>query len=130
MRVLNGAPPAAGRAPSLAADLTTLQFVAAWATEQRAMRRGLVAREGVLSHPEVALVVRQVARLLGDRPLRAVTLGELARLSAVLEEAGMSPAAAFGARRALSVALRGAVSGAPGSPERRPISRLSARGFT
>ena len=130
MRVPNGAAPAAGRAPSPTTDLTTLEFVVAWAREQRAARGGLVPREGVLSLSEVAIVVRQVARLLGDRPLRAVTLGELACLPALLEEAGMKPAAALGARRALGGALRGAVSGAPGSPERRPISRLSARGFT
>ena len=93
---------------------STLRFIVDWAEERAGGRR---RRAGTtLTPPEVAAVTRQAARLLGGRPLRDVTFGDLARLPAMLEAEGMAPARARSACREIGHALRSAMDGwgAPG----------------
>jgi hypothetical protein len=59
--------------------------------------------------PEVAVVTCQVARVLGDRPLLAVTLGDLSRLPGVLAAAGLPPHAVRSAVHDLATALQAAL---------------------
>jgi len=98
---------------------STLQFLVAWAEERignggpRRRERGATA----LTPCQLAAVVRRTALLLGDRPLRQVTLGDLAQLPAMLREAGMAPVEARSACREIRGALRAALGG--GSPTRR-----------
>ena len=91
------------------AESSTLHFIVAWARERSGDRRHRAAT--ALTPPEVAVVVRQAACLLGDRPLQGVTLGDLARLPALLERGGMEPASARAACREIGRALRAAMGG-------------------
>ena len=106
MRAVNESPVTARPVPD--AELRTLEFLSAWAHAHRASAPSSArrAREDAPMPPEIAFVARHAASLLGDRPLRAVTLGELARLPRGLEEYGMSRRSAFVACRALGAALR------------------------
>ena len=93
-----------GSVPGGRSDNSTMHFLVAWA-EARAGERPAPA----LSLPEVAMVTRRVALLLGDRPLRGVTLGDLAGLPSLLIEGGMDPSVARSACRELGAALRAAI---------------------
>ena len=91
------------------AEPTAREFLNRWADEhasRRSPRRGV---RGGLTRTDVAAVTRHVAPLLGDRPLGGVTLGEIARLPALLEARGLPPEASRSACRALGSALRDAM---------------------
>lgn len=88
---------------------STLEFIVEWAEERtggRHLRAGTT-----LTPPEAAAVARRAACLLGDRALRDVTLGDLARLPILLEEEGMAPERARSACREIGCALRSAIGG-------------------
>lgn len=88
-------------------ELSTLEIIVAWAEARRSGRRRRACP--TLSPPEVSLVARQAALLVGERPVAAVTFGELARLPAMLEASGMAAARARAACRELGSALHAAV---------------------
>jgi hypothetical protein len=99
-------------------ETTTLQFIVAWAEERVSDGVGGVGGHRrvatALSPPQVAVVLRRAALLLGDRPLTDVTFGDLARLPSLLEDAGMAPGAARLACREIGGALRAALCGVAG----------------
>jgi hypothetical protein len=86
---------------------SALQFIVAWAEERVGTGREAGRRRvpTALTPPQVALVARRAALLLGDRPLTHVTFGDLARLPALLGADGMPPAAARSACREIGGAL-------------------------
>jgi hypothetical protein len=71
------------------------------------------AAEHVLTGDELAAVARHVAPIFGDRPLGALTFGELAALPALLESHGFAPEASRAACRALGSAIRSELSARP-----------------
>ena len=89
---------------------TAREFLNRWAGERASPRSPTrCALAGGLTTTDLAAVTRHVAPLLGDRPLGGVTLGDIARLPALLEARGLPPDASRSACRALGSALRDAM---------------------